>query len=98
MIVKVKENWFWPLAITLAALAWAIGHFSKIEPNSSWEHAVIFDVLLTLPILYSMHRDLACDKDRSYREPVTTAVSFMAAFCWACRAFCIRGLDRACTH
>jgi hypothetical protein len=52
MIVKVKENWFWPLAITLAALAWAIGHFSKIEPNSSWEHAVIFDVLLTLPILY----------------------------------------------
>jgi hypothetical protein len=52
MIAKVKENWFWPLSITLVALAWTIGHFSQIEPNSSWEYAVIFDMLATLPILY----------------------------------------------
>ncbi len=52
MIAKVKENWFWPLAIALLALAWAIGQFSNIEPNSSWEYAVVFDVLFTLPILF----------------------------------------------
>ena len=52
MIAKLKENWFWPLAIMLMSLAWAIGQFSNIEPNSSWEYAVIFDVLVTLPILY----------------------------------------------
>lgn len=52
MIAKIKEDWFWPLAITLVALAWTIGHFSQIEPNSSWEYAVIFDMLVTLPILY----------------------------------------------
>ena len=52
MIAKVKENWFWPLAIMLMALAWAIGQLSSIEPNSSWEYAVVFDVLVTLPILF----------------------------------------------
>jgi hypothetical protein len=52
MIARAKENWFWPLAITLVVLAWTIGQFSQIEPNSSWEYAVIFDVLVTLPILY----------------------------------------------
>jgi hypothetical protein len=35
MIVKIKENWFWPLAIMLLALAWTIGQFSQIEPDSS---------------------------------------------------------------
>jgi hypothetical protein len=52
MIAKIKENWFWPLAITLVGLAWTIGQFSQIEPDSSWEYAVVFDVLVTLPILY----------------------------------------------
>jgi uncharacterized membrane protein len=52
MIAKVKENWFWPLAITLVTLAWTIGKFSQIEPNSSWEYVVIFDMLVTLPVLY----------------------------------------------
>ncbi len=52
MIAKVKENWFWPLAIMLMALAWTIGQLSSIEPNSSWEYAVVFDVLVTLPILF----------------------------------------------
>jgi hypothetical protein len=52
MIARVKENWFWPLAITLVALAWTIGQFSQIEPDSSWEYAVLVDILITLPILY----------------------------------------------
>jgi hypothetical protein len=52
MIARVKENWFWPLAITLVALAWTIGRFSQIEPDSSWEYAVLVDILITLPILY----------------------------------------------
>ena len=52
VIAKVKENWFWPLAITLMASAWVIGKFSNIAPNSSWEYAVVFDVLFTLPVLY----------------------------------------------
>ncbi|MEK6637332.1 MAG: hypothetical protein AABY88_04535 [Pseudomonadota bacterium] len=52
MIVKIKENWFWPLAIILVALAWDIGRFTQIKTDSSWEYAVVFDVLVTLPILY----------------------------------------------
>jgi hypothetical protein len=52
MVAKIKENWFWPLAVMLVALAWTIGRFSQIEPDSSWEYAVVFDVLVTLPILY----------------------------------------------
>ncbi len=52
MIAKVKENWFWPLAITLMAVAWLIAQFSSMKPDAAWEYAIVFDVLVTLPILF----------------------------------------------
>lgn len=34
------------------AVAWLIAQFSSIKPDASWEYAIVFDVLFTLPILF----------------------------------------------
>lgn len=52
MAAKIKENWFWPLAIALMALAWAMAQLFPTEPNNLWEYAVVFDVMVTLRILF----------------------------------------------
>jgi peptidoglycan/LPS O-acetylase OafA/YrhL len=52
MIATLKENWFWPVALLLVALAWSIARMAPPSDLGGWELAVLFDVFITLPLLF----------------------------------------------
>ncbi len=52
MTGRLKENWFWPLALALVAMARIIASRLLGPELAGWEMAVVFDVLVTLPLLF----------------------------------------------
>lgn len=52
MTERLKEHWFWPLALALVAVAWALAARLPSQELAGWEMAVLFDVFITLPLLY----------------------------------------------
>lgn len=52
MTAKFLENWFWPVATMLVAVAWALSISLPVAPTPSFEWAVLFDALVTLPLLF----------------------------------------------
>jgi peptidoglycan/LPS O-acetylase OafA/YrhL len=54
MTERLKENWFWPVTLVLVALAWLVS--SNLPPGdlTGWELAVLFDVLITLPLFFAL--------------------------------------------
>jgi hypothetical protein len=54
MTERLKENWFWPVALVLVALAWLIGRNLPPGDLNGWELAILCDVLITLPVLFAL--------------------------------------------
>lgn len=54
MTARLKDNWFWPLAIILWAFVMLISRTVPTQKLDGWEMAVIFDVLVTLPALFAL--------------------------------------------
>lgn len=54
MTQRLKDNWFWPLAAFLAAIAALIARTTPIQSLEGWEVAVVFDVLITIPVLFAL--------------------------------------------
>ena len=52
MTERLKENWFWPITLVLVALAWFVSNNLPPRDLSGWELAILFDVLITLPLLF----------------------------------------------
>ncbi len=52
MTERLKEHWFWPLALALVAVAWALAARLPSQDLAGWEVAVLFDAFITLPLLY----------------------------------------------
>lgn len=52
MTATMRDNWFWPLAAVLVAAAWALATISAEPMSVGFEWAVVFDALVTLPMLY----------------------------------------------
>ncbi len=52
MTAQVKANWFWPLALLLVAMAWLLARFPSDDLPQNFEYAVIFDVLVSMPLLF----------------------------------------------
>jgi hypothetical protein len=55
MIATIKANWFWPIAMILTMLAWSTAQMSPSTDLAGWELAVLFDVLVTLPLLFLVY-------------------------------------------
>lgn len=49
---RLRENWFWPLAVLLLALAAAISWSIPTDALDGWEVALLFDVFVTIPLLF----------------------------------------------
>lgn len=54
IIEKWKAHWFWPLAAILAVFCWIAATYQPDSVPKSWELAVVFDVIVTLPILFAV--------------------------------------------
>jgi hypothetical protein len=54
MTERLKENWFWPFTLVLIALAWLVSRNLSPGDLKGWEWAVLFDVLVTLPVLFAL--------------------------------------------
>jgi hypothetical protein len=54
MTERLKRNWFWPVTLVLLAAAWSFGLSLPPEELRGWEMAVVFDVLVTLPLLFAL--------------------------------------------
>lgn len=54
MTERLKNNWFWPLAIILVAFATLLSRTVPAQALEGWEIAVLFDVLVTLPVLFAL--------------------------------------------
>jgi hypothetical protein len=52
LIAYSRQNWFWPLAAVLLAFAFFISRLAPTSIPQGWELAVIFDMLITLPLLF----------------------------------------------
>ncbi len=50
---RLKDNWFWPAALVLMAAAWLFSRNLPSQELGGWEVAVMFDVLVTLPLLFA---------------------------------------------
>ncbi|WP_373488764.1 hypothetical protein [Blastomonas sp.] len=74
----LSQNWFVPLAIVLAALAWVIGSQIAAMPDrralAQFEAALTFDVVFTLPALYWL-----CY--RHYKTRIALALRIVALQC-----------------
>ncbi len=51
MIEKLKQNWFWPIAIFLWATAWILARQMAQDIPANYEYALLFDVFITMPVL-----------------------------------------------
>ena len=65
MTERLKENWFWPVALVLMATAWLFGMKLPPQELGGWEMAVVFDVLVTLPLLFAL-----CYRRKLMRNPL----------------------------
>jgi hypothetical protein len=54
MTQRLKDNWFWPLVIMLSAFAAFIARTTPVGALEGWEVAVVFDVLVTIPVLFAL--------------------------------------------
>jgi hypothetical protein len=54
MTLAMKQNWFWPVAVVLFGLTWAIMLVSRPETSAGLELALLFDVLATIPVLFAL--------------------------------------------
>jgi peptidoglycan/LPS O-acetylase OafA/YrhL len=54
MTERLKENWFWPVTLVLIAWAWLVSRNLPPRDLSGWELAVLFDVLVTLPLFFAL--------------------------------------------
>ena len=54
MTERLKENWFWPVTLVLMGAAWSLSANLPPQDLDGWEVAVLFDVLITLPLLFAL--------------------------------------------
>jgi hypothetical protein len=54
MTERLKENWFYPVTLVLLAAIWLLARSVPPQELQGWELAVIFDVLVTLPLLFAL--------------------------------------------
>ena len=54
MTERLKENWFWPVALVLLGAVWSLSANLPPQDLSGWEVAVLFDFLITLPLLFTL--------------------------------------------
>lgn len=54
MTGRLRENWFWPVALVMVTFAWSLSASLPPQNLSGWEVAVLFDVLITLPLLFAL--------------------------------------------
>lgn len=54
MTERIRVNWFWPVAMALILVAWLLGRNLPPQQLRGWEAAVLFDVLVTLPVLFAL--------------------------------------------
>ncbi len=54
MTERLRENWFWPVAFVLFTVAWSLSASLPPQDLSGWEMAVLFDALITLPLLFAI--------------------------------------------
>lgn len=52
MTTQIRDNWFWPVAGVLVAVVWALSTMSPVPLTQGFEWALLFDVLVTLPVLF----------------------------------------------
>lgn len=48
---KLKQNWFWPIAILLWAAVWLLVRQMPRDIPANYEYAVLADVFITMPLL-----------------------------------------------
>lgn len=51
---RLKANWFWPVALGLSGVLWLLTNTLPPQDLGYWELAVLFDVLVTLPLLFML--------------------------------------------
>lgn len=54
MTERIRENWFWPLAIALWAVAFLGSRNVPMPVLDELEIAVIVDVMVTMPVLFAL--------------------------------------------
>lgn len=54
MLMTLRQNWFWPLSVALVACFWAIATIPVVPLTPDFEWAFLFDVLITLPVLFAL--------------------------------------------
>lgn len=54
MTERLKNNWFWPLAFILVAIATLLSRTVPAQDLQGWEIVVLLDVLVTLPALFAL--------------------------------------------
>jgi hypothetical protein len=54
MTERLKENWFWPVALSSGVIVWLLTNTLPPQDLGYWELAVLFDVLVTLPLLFAL--------------------------------------------
>jgi hypothetical protein len=54
MTERLKNNWFWPLAFILVAIATLLSRALPAQTLEGWEIVVLFDMLVTLPALFAL--------------------------------------------
>jgi hypothetical protein len=54
MTERLKNNWFWPLAFILVAIATLLSRAVPAQTLEGWEIVVLFDMLVTLPALFAL--------------------------------------------
>ncbi|MBJ7527720.1 MAG: hypothetical protein JHD10_10865 [Sphingomonadaceae bacterium] len=54
MTEQLKANWFWPVAFALSVIVWLLTNTLPPQDLGYWELAVLFDVLVTLPLLFTL--------------------------------------------
>jgi hypothetical protein len=54
MTERLKANWFWPAALILSFIVWLFTNTLPPQDLRYWELAVLFDALVTLPLLFAL--------------------------------------------
>lgn len=54
MQTMIRDNWFWPLALFLMAFVWLLAVTTPNIFAPGFELALIFDAVVTLPVLFFM--------------------------------------------
>ncbi|WP_295492286.1 hypothetical protein [Sphingorhabdus sp. EL138] len=54
MTERLKENWFWPVALSSGVIVWLLTNTLPPQDLGYWELVVLFDVLFTLPLLFAL--------------------------------------------